>query len=206
MAHANAIFLSLLSGAALVLGLAPGCGSSAPQPAVALVWTVSQGPNGAGTCGAVFDTFSIGNIPSSGTIVTASNGGTYGAPDSGAAVPVTVQCTVAPDSGGFSVQAFVQYGALGTLTINGQINASGNTKPGTQTNVTGQFSDGIGLAGASMTDADCTVTFTDNANMGIAATRIWGTIDCPHETATNGNSAAVNCDGHAQFLFENCGQ
>jgi hypothetical protein len=204
MAHANAIFLSLLSGAALVLALAPGCSNSTAQPAVAVVWTVSQGPNGAGTCGAVYDTFSIGSF-SGNPLVTASNGSTYAVSDGGAAPPVTVQCTVAQNANGYSVQAFVQYGDLGNLTISGEIAVSGNAKPGTQTNISGEFSDGIGLAGASMSDSNCTITFTQNGNMGVAPTRIWGVIDCPNETQA-GNSAAQNCDGNAQFLFENCGQ
>ena len=39
MAHANAIFLSVLSGAALLLGLAPGCNNNNnPPAAVAIVW------------------------------------------------------------------------------------------------------------------------------------------------------------------------
>jgi len=203
MAHANAIFLSLLSGGALVLALVPGCSNSTAQPAVALAWEVKPGPFGAGMCGAVDDTFSIGST--NGNIVTASNGTNYSG-DGGPAPPLSVQCTVSPDSGGFSVQAQVQYGNIGTLTIDGQINVSGSGKPGTQMGITGSFSDGLGLAGASMTDNNCTVTFTQAANMGIAATRIWGFIDCQHESNTNGNSEAQNCEGSAEFLFENCGQ
>jgi hypothetical protein len=205
MAHTNAILLSLLSGAGLILALAPGCSSSSAAAAVALQWRVTPGPNGAGTCGASNDFFSIGYIPQSGTIVTASNGGTYNEDGGAGGAPVTVQCTVAPVSGGYSVQAFVEYGSLGSLTINGTIMVSGNAAPGTQTGITGTFGDGIGLAGAKLTDDNCTVTFTQNANMGIAPSRVWGVIDCPHATET-GNSATLNCDGNAEFLFENCGQ
>jgi len=205
MAHANAIFLSLLSGAALVLALAPGCSNSSAAPAVAVIWKVTEGPNGAGTCGAVYDTFSIGTIPQSGTIVTESNGSTYNEDGGSGGAPVTVQCTVAPTSTGYSVQAFVEYGDYGSLTINGSIAVSGSAQPGTQTNISGTFGDGIGLAGAKLADDDCTVTFTQNANMGIAPSRIWGVIDCPNATAS-GNTATMNCDGNAQFLFENCAQ
>ena len=62
MAHANAIFLSLLSGAALLLALAPGCSNNnAPTPQAAITWTVSPGSNSSTVCGAVNDTWQIGN-------------------------------------------------------------------------------------------------------------------------------------------------
>jgi hypothetical protein len=51
----------------------------------------------------------------------------------------------------------------------------------------------------------CTVTFTQNGNMGVAPSRIWGYIDCPTEGDPSQASAA-SCDAHAEFLFENCGQ
>ena len=53
-----------------------------------------------------------------------------------------------------------------------------------------------------MSESDCTVTFTQNQNMGIAPSRIWGVIDCPQAAAPDGTV----CDGHAEFLFESCGQ
>ena len=195
MAHAT--FLSFLSGAALVLGLAPGCNNNSEGPAtVALRWTVQPGTNSATTCGAVNDTFSIGN-PESNPIVTATTGSSFNG------VPVTVSCNVAPNSTGYSVTAQVTYGGEGSLAISGQINVAANAVPGTQTNISGSFDDAVphGLI-ANMSESNCTVTFTANANMGIAPTRIWGVIDCPQETATNGTV----CDGNAEFLFENCGQ
>src|SRR6202020_3327650 len=50
MAHANAIFLSLLAAAALVLGLAPACSNSNAETAsAAIIWTVDPGSNSAAT-------------------------------------------------------------------------------------------------------------------------------------------------------------
>lgn len=197
MAKANATFLSVLSGAALLIGLAPGCNNNnTPPAAVALVWSVSPGQN-VGKCGAVNDTFSIGD-PEANPIVTASNGSSFNG------VPVTVNCDVAPNSTGYSVSANVAYGNVGTLTITGQITVgSGVTTPGTQTGIKGNFNDHVpnGLI-ANLTDTNCTVTFKSNPNMGIAPTRIWGVIDCPNAAAQNGTV----CDGNAEFLFENCGQ
>ena len=98
MAHANAIFLSLVSGAALVLGLAPGCSNNAaPAEQVAIIWAVSPGTNSPTVCGAGGgDTWTIGD-PEGHPIVTATS--------SSAGVPVSVNCTVSPNSSGFAVTA-----------------------------------------------------------------------------------------------------
>lgn len=197
MPHANAIFLSLVSGAALVLGLAPGCSNNnAASAEVALVWTVTPGTNSSSQCGAVNDTFSIGD-PEGDPIVTASDGTKFNN------VPVSVNCKVSPNSTGYSVEATASYGNVGSITITGQFNVASGASPGTQSNITGSFNDAVpgGLI-AHLTESDCTVTFSKNSHMGIAPTRVWGYIDCPHDTASNGTV----CDANAEFLFENCGQ
>src|SRR5271170_564705 len=129
MAHANAVFLSLLSGAALVLALAPGCSNNNnTAPEVAIIWTVSPGTNSSATCGTVNDTFTLGSTTTSpiqtvsdGTNATTSIGG------QSFTAPVSVQCTVAPNSGGFSVSVYVKYGNEATFTMSGQqINVTGS--------------------------------------------------------------------------------
>jgi hypothetical protein len=113
---------------------------------------------------------------------------------------------VSPDSAEFLVSVYVKYGNEASFMMsNQQINVTGSGQPGPQTNIAASFSDGIGLAGASMSATDCTVTFTQNPYMGIAATRIWGVIDCPKVSAPN-DAVASSCDGNAQFLFESCGR
>ena len=106
MAHANPIFLSLLSGAALLVGLAPGCSNNNNQTqSAAIIWQVTPGTSSA-TCGAVLDQFQIGN-PESNPIVIAADGSTYNG------VPITVNCDVAATAGGYNVVANAQYGTPG---------------------------------------------------------------------------------------------
>ena len=196
MAHANAIFLSLLSGAALVLGLAPGCSNSNAETAsAAIIWTVDPGSNSAATCGAVNDTWQIGN-PESAPLQVVANGGTANG------IPVSVNCDVTQSGSNYNVVANAQYGTEGALTISGTITVGANGVPNPSTSFTGTFNDHLGLI-ANMTESNCSVTFTGNPNMGVAPTRIWGVIDCPQVATTNGDST---CDGHAEFLFEYCEQ
>lgn len=194
MAHANAIFLSLLSGAALLLALAPGCSNNnAPTPQAAITWTVSPGSNSSTVCGAVNDTWQIGN-PEGNPIVTVTSGSSQNG------VPITVNCDVAQNGNSYSVTANAQYGNEGSLTISGTITIGSDGKPA-QSTVTGGFNDHEGLI-ANLSQSNCTVTFTQNANMGIAPSRIWGVIDCPQAAASDGTM----CDGNAEFLFEGCAQ
>jgi hypothetical protein len=196
MAHANAIFLSLLSGAALVLGLAPGCSNSNAETAsAAIIWTVYPGSNSSSSCGAVNDTWQIGN-PESNPLQIVANGGTANG------VPVSVNCDVTQSGSSYTVVANAQYGTEGALTISGTITTGANGVPNPSSTFSGTFNDNLGLR-ANMTQSNCNVTFNKNPNMGIAATRIWGFIDCPQVATSNGDST---CDGTAEFLFEYCGQ
>ena len=194
MAHANAVLLTFVSGVALVLGLAPGCSNnSTPTPQVALVWTVDEGQNAG--CGAVNDTFSIGNTTTS-PIQTVEAGSTANG------VPISANCTVSPNATGYAVSAYVAYGTEGTLTITGQFVVAAGAKPGPQSNITAAFDDNVphGLI-ANMNESDCTVTFPTNG-MGIGPGMVWGYLDCPTETGGTGTP----CEGTAQFLFEDCEQ
>jgi hypothetical protein len=199
MAHANAIFLSLLSGAALVLGLAPGCSNNTvPTAEVAIAWNVDIGTNGQASCPiGPGDSFTIGSFTGS-TLVTAANGSTFNN------IPVTVSCDVSQSGGTYSVTANVQYGNEGSLTLTGTI-ASASGLPSTwpaQTNVQASFNDHLGLIEDLSQNSGCTITFSQNENMGIAPSRIWGYLDCPKVTSEDGKA----CDANAEFLFENCQQ
>jgi hypothetical protein len=195
MAHANAVLLSFVSGVALVLGLAPGCSNNAtPTPQVAMVWLVDKGQNEG--CGAVNDTFTIGSTASGSTIQTVSAGATANG------IPISANCTVSQNATGFEVNAYVAYGTQGTLTISGQVTATAGVKPGTQTNITGEFSDHIGLI-ANMSETDCTMTFP-KPGMYVSPGMIWGYLSCPTESA--GPGTPTPCEGTAEFLFEDCGQ
>ena len=200
MAHVKSLFLSAIASSAFFLGLAPGCSNNtAPPPEVAIgSWTITPGNSSTNelNCGAGAGvTFSIGN-PEGSPIQTVSDGQTQNG------VPVSVSCTVSPSSGGFNVNAKVAYGTEGTLTISGTFSAPSNATPPTATNIDGEFSSGFPGYIAQLADSACTVTFTNNAHMGIAATRIWGYIDC----SDSKNQDGQDCDAHAEFLFENCGQ
>ncbi len=195
MAHANAVLLSFVSGVALVLGLAPGCSnSSTPTPQVAMVFTVQPGTN-VGTCGAVNDTFSLGDTTQH-PIATVTSGTTANG------VPVNATCSVAQDSGGYEINLYLAYGNEAALTISGQINTSGSGTPGTQSNITASFDDNLphGLI-ANMNEKDCTITFP-SSGMGIAPGMVWGYLNCPTETGGSGTP----CLGTAEFLFEDCTQ
>lgn len=161
--------------------------------ATAIVWSVSPGDNATSSCGAMNDTWSVGDTSMNPLEVVSSGSTSNG-------VQVLVACVVAPTATGFSVMADVQYGSKGSLSISGPIAVVGSAQPGVQMGVTGLFGDHLGL-NADLSESDCTVTFNQNPNMGVAATRIWGVIDCPHATASDGTV----CDATAQFLFENCG-
>jgi len=195
MAQANAVFLSLVSGVALVLGLAPGCsGNSAPTPQVAMVWTVDQGPN-VGTCGAVNDTWSIGDTTKD-PIATVTAGASVNN------VPVSVTCSVTANADGYEVHTYVAYGLQGSLTISGEIKVASGATPATQSGLDAQFDDAVphGLI-ANLEDKNCTVSFP-RQGMGISTGMVWGEIDCTAEADANGTV----CEGKAEFLFESCGQ
>jgi hypothetical protein len=203
MMHGSSLFLSALVGGALLVGLAPGCGGGSGSPATVGImnWDIQpgdSGSNGPSVCGAGAGVeFQIGN-PEANPIVTVNTG-----TNTSNGVGVTVACTVSPDTGGFNVNASVAYGQLGTMVISGQFNDSGNGTPPDATGIHAQFTANFPGFIATLNDSSCTVSFTKNSHMGIAATRIWGFIDCPN---ANDPNHGTTCDASAEFLFENCGQ
>jgi hypothetical protein len=195
MAHRTWLLLSLASVSTLLLALTPGCGgSSAPTAQVAINWSVEVGSNNTTLCPVGGgDTWSIGN-PEGNPIVTAPAGGSFNG------VPVTASCQVAQNGSTYRVNANAQYGNQGSLTITATITpgSGGAANWPAQTGVQATFSDGT--IKEALSESDCTISFAANPNMGIAPSKIWGTLTCPTATATDGKT----CQGQAEFLFESC--
>ena len=64
--------------------------------------------------------------------------------------------------------------------------------------VAATFSDRYG----NYVQKDCDVTYT-SGNQGVAAGRVWGTLKCPHMIEA---AKSQDCQGTADFKFENCTQ
>ncbi len=112
--------------------------------------------------------------------------------------PVDITCSVkGNDAAGYDVAASATLSGLsgGTVSITGHF-----TTTGTQTGINGVFQR---ADYGQFRDNDCTVTFTENQNMGVAPGRVWGRLDCPNAARTD---QGRSCDGNAQFRFENCDQ
>jgi hypothetical protein len=157
---------------------------------VALTWNVWPGNNT--TCGSFDDTLTIGN-PEASPVVTASSGSSYNGRS------VSVSCSVSANAAGYAITADILYGTEGSLSFSGQTNGTLTSQPG----IHGTFVDSVrsGVS-ASLSESDCTITFTAGSYMGAAAGRIGGTIDCPRATASDGTV----CEGKAEFVLQNCGQ
>ncbi len=176
----------------------------APRPDAMVSAIVSSGPNG-GLCPfAVNVQFVTIGAPTGPKPVTVSDG------SSQAGAIVSVACSVVPSGAGFNVQASATIQGVqgGSLTIIGYVDASGGS------NLRGGFT---GLQGQSYDQATgCTVSYTMNgqpvpATPPVAGGRIWGHIDCVTAQATgvyrstaDGGTTLAQCDGRADFLFENC--
>jgi hypothetical protein len=201
--------LSIVFASSALVAMGPGCSNSTPAtPQVGLVWVVepSTSPAAEGECPVPGeDRFLIGPGSSGNNDDTpVTNGSSWNG------TPVSVDCQVSGnDSSGFQLFLQATYGtgagAQGSLLIQGHV--SGTTSE--QTGLTGSFLDNISLGGETLSEAPstgtnpdpgCTITYP-NAGMGIASGRIWAHIDCPN--ALNGNSGH-DCDGNADFRFENC--
>lgn len=120
---------------------------------------------------------------------------------------VNVNCSVSANSdGSFQVNASVTLAGTGSVTINGKLTGSGQ-----QTNVHGVFQRGDF---GRFDQNDCTIDFSRVSNMGVAAGRVWGDLDCSHASdpsqprpnPAGGAQVPRACEGTAEFKFENCGQ
>jgi hypothetical protein len=109
---------------------------------------------------------------------------------------VSVSCTVK----GLSADKF-EVNAQATLQGQGSVTITGTFSPtGDQSNIRAVFTRGDT---GSFRQDDCTVDYSTNKNMGVAAGRVWGNIRCPHATY---DAQSRTCLGTGEFRFENCGQ
>jgi hypothetical protein len=118
---------------------------------------------------------------------------------------VTLSCKVDPSGGGFSIQLSAKIGGPN----GGGFSAIGQVPPTGGSAVQGAFAS---ATAGTFSDSNCSITFTYNYNPvpvvpPIAAGRIWGHIDCPdaiNPVSSETDGGPATCDGHADFLFENC--
>jgi len=106
----------------------------------------------------------------------------------------TAQCPLIPQTWAIGGATLAPVANGQSFTISGAFD--GTTNP--QTGITGTFVLPNGLGNWSQ--ATCAVTFP-NSSMGIAAGRVWASLDCPTMVDP---SNATQCDGHADFRLENC--
>jgi hypothetical protein len=123
---------------------------------------------------------------------------------------VNVFCQVDQSGDGYSIDlsATIQGAISGSLTVNGQVSATGSSS-----NLSANFT----TAGLHFSENNgCTFTLTYNGGPvpmnGLPAQgRIWGHIDCPvardngqEGLGADGGDITRTCDASADFLFENC--
>jgi len=128
---------------------------------------------------------------------------------------LTVTCSVAPSSGGYSIQldAKTEGSSGGELTVTGTVD------PNTGGTVTAQFVSQT--AGIVYTSDSCTLTYTYLGlpimkGENISSGSIFGHVSCPNAeqpsssingtqtTGPDGGIVNTVCDGEADFLFQNC--
>jgi hypothetical protein len=134
----------------------------------------------------------------------------------GGAGTVQVTCTVATSGDGFDIALDATVGGEsgGSLVISSPAGRGAVTQSG-GTGITGAF----GSPSGNYSEDDCTLTFTyENGKVPdqppLAAGRIWGHISCPHaqqdgmmvKNPADGGSETLQCDGEADFLFQECTQ
>jgi hypothetical protein len=111
---------------------------------------------------------------------------------------VTIVCSVkGNDASGYVVSASATLAGSegGTVSISGTF-----TPTGDQSNISATFQN---ATFGSFRESDCTASYAANPNMGVAAGRVWATIDCPNIQRPDQNRT---CAANAQIRFENCDQ
>jgi hypothetical protein len=132
--------------------------------------------------------------------------------DSQANGSVSISCTVSAVGSGFDVDLSATDNSLkgGSLTIQSPSGKGAVTTQG-GSGISASFTSG---QNGDFGESDCTISFMYNGSQvpdspAIAAGRIWGHISCPTATETSGQQMGgqpAQCDGEADFLFEQCGQ
>jgi hypothetical protein len=117
--------------------------------------------------------------------------------DEYAGAPVSIECSVIPDNGAFAVQARASVSKAGeksgTIYIVGTFPADKSAP----VKVQASFQKDIG----NYEQADCDVTYEAGTAQGVAAGRVWGKLRCPHMIEA---AKSQDCEGTAEFKFENC--
>ena len=175
---------------------APGCSDPAPPARrVILEATFSPGAHTSVECPIAstdwVDIGAFGNPPL--VPVRPVNSG-----DDNGNGPVDITCSVkGNDAAGYDIAVSATLSGLsgGTVSITGHMSTTGE-----QTGLIGVFQRSDY---GQFRQSDCTATFTENQNMGVAPGRVWGTLHCPNVKRSDQNRV---CDGEAQFRFENCDQ
>ena len=189
--------LAFILPACVAVFCAPGCSDPAP-PARRVILTaqLAPGTHSSTECPIAstewVDIGAFGN-PAQGVPVRPVNSGE----DNGNG-PVDITCSVkGNDATGYDVAASATLSGLsgGTVSITGHFTTTGD-----QASIIGVFQRSDY---GQFRENDCTVTFTENQNMGVAPGRVWGSLHCPNAGRADQNRV---CDGEAQFRFENCDQ
>lgn len=137
--------------------------------------------------------------------------------NSQAGASVKVSCSVTTSGGGFDLNLSVIEEGLqgGSVTITSPAGQGAVTAASGGSNITAVFQS---TTAGSYRETDCTISFLYNQevvpdNPPIAAGRIWGHLSCPTAQSSgatlvgaDGGSTTAQCDGEADFLFEQCGQ
>ncbi len=125
--------------------------------------------------------------------------------------PLTVNCTVTSNGGGYDVRLSAQLPGSegGAFSLTGHVDANGGT------GLTAIFANAME---GDFSSTSCTVTYkyagsTIAADQTVSAGQIFGHVDCPEATNSNtqitlsdGAAATTTCDASADFLFQNCAE
>ncbi len=188
---------------ALVLG---GCSDDVQAtPRVVFESQISPGTHSPKDCGKIGTWFDIGSFgnPASGYKVTDDPKSGLVEParpvDDGAADQqgtVSIACSVTPKGDGFDVRASAQLSGAtgGAMTISGLFRPTGD-----QNDITVSLS----KRGETFTDLKCVARFSPDAGQGVAAGRIWATVECANAEYEDTKQI---CKSSSQFRFENCAQ
>jgi hypothetical protein len=190
----GSLFVSFAFAASSTVG---GCSSNTPATANAYVLSqlTASDDLGSEACGITSDTWvEVGTSSSPADDGSSATGYT-----------VSVSCSVTANSdGSFQVNALATDVGFGSVGIVGKFTTSG-----TQMDIHGSFQRAD--TGTFATGL-CTVDYTD-ADMGVAAGRVWGVMTCPDavdvttsEIGPDGGNVNRTCAATATFKFQNCGQ
>jgi hypothetical protein len=203
----TSLTLRRAAGSAIACALGVACSGSKPPIADAFINAyVGPGTGSTSVCGYQSDqAFVLIGSPVDPKPTTVTNGDFQAGSGT-----VNLVCSVDSNSGGFKIRINAQISGMngGSVTLSGTVNANGGT------GIYGGFTSG---QNGTFIDQNCSITFTYNmepvpvGGSPIASGRIWGHIDCPNakesgtsEIADDGGATERTCDGHADFLFENC--